>query len=196
MWIIARPKRTARDVVAAQLSNGLIVASIHMTAFEQFHKRRAIELQQVIRVIDSLQDGSTKPAALILGDFNFHNESENVNIPVEFEDVWRTQHPDDVGNTFDPTHNTMISIVSPPERVRLAPIRFELEMQILIVSLQRIMRLDRAILRNKEGKIRIDDISHFANHSIPGLYYKISYLFPSDHYGLKIDLSGTTGDNQ
>jgi hypothetical protein len=50
------------------------------------------------------------------------------------------------------------------------------------------MRLDRVILKDTANAVAVEDMSHFANHGIPDLPPNLAYLFPSDHYGIKLDI--------
>jgi endonuclease/exonuclease/phosphatase family metal-dependent hydrolase len=160
----------------------LYIASVHLTAYEQYPKVRKAELERLIVALNAICD--PEAAVMILGDFNFHAEEETASIPAEFYDVWlqlkglktdAVQGSDsaadlsDLAYTYDPNHNTMISRVYPPERRR--------------------MRLDRVIMNVTSKKhVKPIQISKFADQPIPTSAGVREGTFASDHYGLRVVL--------
>ena len=124
---------------------------------------------------------------LVMGDLNFHNERENVNILPPFYDVWRSLNPvasedrttwneQQLGITFDVPNNPMVNIMGGAFSER--------------------MRLDRALFKpsTSQGAHRSDtyipaSMSIFAKDPISDL---TPDLLPSDHYALQLNFNIST----
>lgn len=71
-------------------------------------QRRA---EQINIVLDYLKNRGDE-SVLIMGDFNFKDEAEVLNVPHNFIDVWRQLNPTDPGYTYDPIFNTMAAVTT------------------------------------------------------------------------------------
>ena len=168
-------------VVKVQLSSAsdqcAYICSRHTTAY-QTPKNAELRAQQIREIVQVLQ-----PLGLpyvILGDLNLHYLFEdNVVLEHRLVDAWAQTHfsgqspfnDADPGFTFDAVRNTFIPYYIPGER--------------------RQMRLDRILFSRGFPCSAISPCSLWANEPIRS----DRYLFPSDHFGLFIDLRpGTSSD--
>jgi len=140
-----------------------------------------IRRSQLDAMYQYISDTCGTDPVLIMGDLNFHNERENVNILPPFYDVWRSLNPVDSedsttwtekqrGITFDVPQNPMVSIMAGAFSER--------------------MRLDRALFKpstyagaSTSEAFVPSDMSVVANEPISPL---TPDLLPSDHYGLQL----------
>jgi hypothetical protein len=138
-----------------------------------------IRRAQLDAMYDYIERTCGSDPVLIMGDLNFHDESENINILPPFYDVYRSLNPlpedpntplneAQLGITFDSPGNAMVAPMAPAFGLR--------------------MRLDRALLRpstNTSGETFVPSaMDIFAKQPISPL---TPSLLPSDHYALSLD---------
>ena len=85
----------------------LSVCSVHFTAFPWLHEgRRRAQLHHLVAVLDRAWGQCVAPTAgVLMGDFNFHRESENRNIPEEWGEIDAVVAQ---GHTWDMKRNPML----------------------------------------------------------------------------------------
>jgi endonuclease/exonuclease/phosphatase family metal-dependent hydrolase len=142
----------------------------HTTAY-QTPKNAQLRTQQIRTIVDVLQP--LEIPFVIMGDLNLHYQFEDaVVVDNNLIDAWAQTHfslinPFNDGNegyTFDAVKNTFIPYYIPGER--------------------RQMRLDRILFSRGFPAFAITPCTLWANEPIKSG----NYLFPSDHFGLFIDL--------
>jgi len=142
----------------------------HTTAY-QTPKNAQLRTQQIRDIVDVLQPLGFP--FVIMGDLNLHYQFEDaVVIENKFIDAWAQTHFSDIhpfddgneGYTFDAVKNSLIPYYIPGEC--------------------RQMRLDRILFSNGFPAFAITACTIWANQPIKS----DNYLFPSDHFGLFIDL--------
>jgi len=172
----------------------VLVGGLHITPLKGNGPIRKLQMDEVKDVLKRAEYSNITKNVILVGDLNFHDESENECIEEEFIDLWKETHgsiapttirsyqsvllsytpswlysqPDPVdedGYTFDSLVNTMIPYYVPFERRR--------------------MRLDRILLKKESNLSPLEKVKKFANEPIE----KGKYLFTSDHFGLFIDMT-------
>ncbi len=175
---------SAREAVIGkvQIDNNLhscVYFCAHHTTAYQTPKNAQLRAQQIRDIVEVLQ-----PLGLpfvIMGDLNLHYQFEDsVVIDNELVDAWAQTHfsrihpfnDNNEGYTFDAVKNTLIPYYIPGE--------------------QRQMRLDRILFSREFPAFAISPCAIWANEPVKS----DNYLFPSDHFGLFIDLvTDVTDDN-
>ncbi|CAF1282415.1 unnamed protein product [Adineta steineri] len=152
------------------LKTSVYFCANHTTAY-QTPKNAQLRAQQIRDIVEILEP--LKLPFVIMGDLNLHYQFEDaVVIENKFIDAWAQTHFSHIypfndkneGYTFDTIKNTMIPYYIPGE--------------------SRQMRLDRILFSNGFPAFAIAPCSMWANEPIKS----DNYLFPSDHFGLFIDL--------
>lgn len=168
---LARSKREA-VVVQAVFGRHLVnVCGLHLRSLQMpgVNQARAEQMRDITNALRSLEY-----PFILMGDLNLHSLSEDsVVIENRLIDAWAQTHFSDKtpfndgqpGFTFDAVLNTFIVYNSPGE--------------------YRQMRLDRILFSSGFPARAISPCTLWANHLIKDG----SYLFPSDHFGLSIDLT-------
>lgn len=163
--------------LGSNLDTCVYICSHHTTAYQK-PKNAQLRAQQIRDVIDILQPFGIP--FVIMGDLNLHYQFEDaVVIENKLIDAWAQTHfsrlnPFDDGNegfTFDAVKNSFIPYYIPGE--------------------QRQMRLDRILFSRGFPAFAITPCTIWANEPIK----PDNYLFPSDHFGLYIDVITDSTDN-
>ncbi|CAF2868426.1 unnamed protein product [Rotaria sp. Silwood2] len=156
--------------LGSNLESCVYFCAHHTTAY-QTPKNAQLRAQQIRDIIDVLQ-----PIGLpfvIMGDLNLHYDFEDaIVINNKLIDAWAQTHfshihpfnDENQGYTFDAVKNNLISYYIPGER--------------------RQMRLDRILFSRGFPAFAITPCAMWANEPINSG----NYLFPSDHFGLFIDI--------
>ena len=161
-------------VQLSSASNGCVYICSHHTTAYQTPKNAQLRAQQIRDIVQVLEPLSL--SYVILGDLNLHYEFEdNVVLEHRFVDAWAQTHfsdqspfnDGDPGFTFDAIRNTFIPYYIPGEH--------------------RQMRLDRILFSRGFPFDALSPCSLWATEPIRS----DSYVFPSDHFGLFIDLVPT-----
>lgn len=181
-------KRVVPCIKIAFEDKNLVFASTHLSAQKENVERRQVQIHALIDFIQKYYPTDDK---VILGDLNFHVESEL--IPPNYQDAWKTLYPDNPGYTFDGTINTMLHEIWPLGWVY----GFKDNVQ---------MRLDRVFTQTNNWNVSAMDIcfnqpiyqSNQRTNLIKDIlstafdFFKVNiardpkkYLFPSDHFGLR-----------
>jgi len=166
----------------------LAIIGAHLEAYNTRFRQRRQQLRDIYRAVRLAgHEGDSNPPedlvhikadqAMVLGDFNLHQEAENVVIEAPFFDVWSTLRPDateEESYTWDAQVNSLLTAMWLGCDVRR-------------------MRLDRVILSaNKPDApdfITPTDIRIIGNSAIvPAAPGDPDWLFPSDHFGLSTTL--------
>jgi len=71
-------------------------------------QRRAEQINIILDYLKKRGDESV----LIMGDFNFKDEAEVLNVPHNFVDIWQQLNPADPGYTYDPLVNIMAAVTT------------------------------------------------------------------------------------
>ena len=165
-----------RDAVVGKVQLGsnlescVYVCAHHTTAY-QTPKNAQLRAQQIREIV-----GVVEPLGLpfvLMGDLNLHYEFEDAAvIEHRFIDAWAQTHfsnihpfdDGDVGYTFDSVNNEIMPYYIPGEWRR--------------------MRLDRILFSSGFPAYAVKPCAMWANERIKA----DNYLFPSDHFGLFIDI--------
>jgi endonuclease/exonuclease/phosphatase family metal-dependent hydrolase len=167
---------SAREAVVGKVqldndSESCVYFCAHHTTAYQTPKKAQLRARQIRDIVNVLQ-----PLGLpfvIMGDLNLHYEFEDaVVVDNGLIDAWAQTHfsrihpfnDANAGYTFDAVKNTLIPYYIPGER--------------------RQMRLDRILFSRGFPAFAITPCAMWANEPIKS----DNYLFPSDHFGLFIDL--------
>ena len=170
---------SAREAVIGKVqlnnhSNTCVYVCSHHTTAYQTPKNAQLRSQQIRDIVDILQPLNIP--YVIMGDLNLHYQFEDAIVTDNnFVDGWAQTHfssiePFNDGNegfTFDAIKNTLIPYYIPGEC--------------------RQMRLDRILFSSEFPAFSVKPCVLWANQSIKS----DNYLFPSDHFGLSIDLIAT-----
>ncbi len=132
-------------------------------------QRRAEQINIVLDYLKKRGDESV----LIMGDFNFKDEAEVLNVPHNFIDIWRQLNPTDPGYTYDPVANTMAAVTTTYGKKN---------------------RFDRLYL-TAMSEWRPISCELFAHQPFPAKNGK-NTLYVSDHYGIKTVLARTTSSEE
>lgn len=190
---VSRETKGVRRAVIARISPSastapLVLACTHLHAQYNGYLIRKNQLDAMYECL--ARDFSAEQSVLIMGDLNFHNERENVNITAPYYDVYRSLHPVEEGSdeatwteeqrgvTFDAERNLLVyNIVG-----NMFPHR---------------MRLDRALLR--PAVLDTPELKAQYTHTLvptaTSIFAKEPIsptepdLVPSDHYALQIDFT-------
>ncbi|OJJ15621.1 hypothetical protein BKI52_37700 [marine bacterium AO1-C] len=132
------------------------LANVHLTS-NRSERALQIRQEQLEAMVSYL---NTLPGDVwLVGDMNMREEEDNPLLKTHLlEDVWKVQHPNKTGFTFDPTENPLaekLSLSGKPGR------------------------LDRMYLRSSNLRWLPQDMALFGQESIDG-----DYLRASDHYGI------------
>ncbi len=97
------PTQMGRRLLAAELSCGLSIGTIHLESMTESTHARATQLRMIQPYLASLGD------AVFCGDMNFKpdDDVETAAIDPSFVDVWPVIHPEDPGYTADSQINRM-----------------------------------------------------------------------------------------
>lgn len=128
-------------------------------------QRRAEQINIVLEYVKNRGDESV----LMIGDFNFKDEAEVLNVPHNFIDIWRQLNPTDPGYTYDPTINTMAAVTT---------------------TYGKRNRFDRLYL-TAGSDWRPISCELFADKPFKA-QNGANTLYISDHYGIKVVLTHTT----
>ena len=167
---------SAREAVVGKVQLGrsletCVYFCAHHTTAYQTPKNAQLRSQQIRDIVDVLQPLDIP--YVIMGDLNLHYQFEDaVVVNNNLIDAWAQTHfshlyPFNDGNegyTFDAIKNTLIPYYIPGER--------------------RQMRLDRILFSHGFPAFAVKPCTLWANEPIKSNHY----LFPSDHFGLFIDL--------
>jgi len=201
---LSRETRNERRSYLAKLqlnrNVALWVVAAHLHAQYPGALIRRSQLDAIYQYLATTCD--QKDAVLIMGDLNFHNERENVNILPPFYDVWRSLNPVPNGNddtdpnnpwteqqrgvTFDVPNNPMVNVMA--------------------LAFCHRMRLDRALFRpatilqassssNNNNNSTNEATAEVINPTSMEIFAKDPVspltpdLLPSDHYALKLDFA-------
>jgi endonuclease/exonuclease/phosphatase family metal-dependent hydrolase len=168
-------------VVKVQLDNNLgkyVYFCAHHTTAYQTPKNAQLRRQQIRDIVDLLEPVGIP--FVIMGDLNLHYQFEDsVVVDNNLIDAWAQTHfsqiePFNDGNegyTFDTVKNSLIPYYIPGEC--------------------RQMRLDRILFSREFPAFALAPCALWANEPINSN----NYLFPSDHFGLFIDLVTHSTDN-
>lgn len=132
------------------------LANVHLTSNRsgQASQKRQEQLEVMIKYLNTLSGD-----AWLVGDMNMREEEEITILKDHlFEDVWRIQHPEQAGFSFDPTENPLakkLSLSGKPGR------------------------LDRMYLRSRALRWLPQEMTLFGQEPIAE-----DYLRASDHYGI------------
>jgi hypothetical protein len=152
--------------------------AFHLIARPDLTKQREMQLKRIRETLDlELLCDDT----FLFGDFNFHTESESPLIPKnDLIDLWTETRGSDPGYTLDAVNNSFINA----KYLFLNRLYFE-----LILRHTGQMRLDRITMssRSKDAWHPVAPMKIFANKLV--YPHKWDYLYPSDHYGLYVDMT-------
>lgn len=141
-------------------------------------KQRKSQLKRIRETIDlELLCDDT----FLFGDFNLHSEEESPIIPSNnLIDLWTETCGSDPGYTLDSVNNALINA----KYLFLNRLYFE-----VMLKHNGQMRLDRITMssRSKDVWYPVAPMKIFANELV--YPHKWDYLYPSDHYGLYIDMT-------
>jgi endonuclease/exonuclease/phosphatase family metal-dependent hydrolase len=156
--------------LGSNLETCVYFCAYHTTAY-QTPKNAQLRTQQIRDIVDILQPLGIP--FVIMGDLNLHYQFEDaVVVDNNLIDAWAQTHfsridsynDENEGYTFDAVKNSLIPCYIPGER--------------------RQMRLDRILFSREFPAFAITPCTIWANEPI-----KVgNYLFPSDHFGLFIDI--------
>ncbi|UJR23947.1 hypothetical protein I4U23_026915 [Adineta vaga] len=161
-----------------QLDKKFVYFCAHHTTAYQTAKNAQLRSRQIRDIVDILQ--TFRSPFVIMGDLNLHYQFEDaIVIENQFIDAWAQTHfshlspfnDGDKGYTFDTLKNTLIPYYIPGEC--------------------RQMRLDRILFSQGFSAFAIAPCMLWANEAIQ----TGNYLFPSDHFGLYIDVVFSVTDN-
>jgi len=169
------------------------VGGAHITAFQNNGPIRKIQIEEITAVVKR----NFKDSVFLMGDFNFHQEKENLFIEDEYLDLWKETHP-----VLPPsTTRSLGSLVSSylPYSAYFYPsgplsdeeegYTFDSHTNLFIPYYvpfeRRRMRLDRIIMKKGSTFNCVDKMHRFATEPVE----PNSYLYTSDHYGLYVDLA-------
>jgi endonuclease/exonuclease/phosphatase family metal-dependent hydrolase len=156
--------------IGSNLETCVYFCAQHTTAY-QTPKNAQLRTQQIRDIVDVLQPLGIP--FVIMGDLNLHYQFEDaIVIDNKFIDAWAQTHfshtypfnDENEGYTFDAVKNSLIPYYIPGER--------------------RQMRLDRILFSRGFPAFAITPCTIWANEPIRSG----NYLFPSDHFGLFIDI--------
>ena len=161
----------------------VVVASAHLSAFPWLHERqREKELEMLTGELTAR--GLGKGGSLVvMGDCNFHREAENAAIPKGWSEIPAVVG---LGNTWDYQRNTMLPKMLPSRNM-------------YNTVWDSAMRLDRVLVHGNVLDWGFTEARLFANERI----HKESectqswqaYLYPSDHYGLLVEIPLAVKEN-
>eukprot|EP00286_Rhodomonas_abbreviata_P020978 CAMPEP_0181301820 /NCGR_PEP_ID=MMETSP1101-20121128/7634_1 /TAXON_ID=46948 /ORGANISM="Rhodomonas abbreviata, Strain Caron Lab Isolate" /LENGTH=403 /DNA_ID=CAMNT_0023407163 /DNA_START=79 /DNA_END=1290 /DNA_ORIENTATION=+ len=154
-----------------------VMCATHTAAYQHNHKQRDAQIAELKHAVESNSKFQDRQALFILGDLNLHSSSEDgIVLDHGFLDMWAETHfadcapwnDNDPGYTFDSATNKMIPRYIPGEVRR--------------------MRLDRILMRQNSMLKAASRCVIWANASVDSAHPDV---FPSDHYGLSIDVERT-----
>ena len=177
---VAESSSRASIVARIALAGGKSVAVVgtHLQARAPNYVPRRQQLRDLYRFLDISGDAAPSSEAgrtlavdqaVILGDFNLHQEAESAMIEAPYVDVWPLLRPDaspEDGYTWDGRTNTVIAAMWCKCDTRR-------------------MRLDRVIVsQGASDPLRPASIEVVAKNQLPSASYFDPGLHMSDHYGL------------
>lgn len=124
------PRAPIAAIVSYEDVGALAVVATHLSAGTGNAARRAAQLSSINQTLQSWDEVAH---AVILGDLNLHDASEDAAIPEDLLDAWADVRPGEPGWTFDAARN--------PMHQEMWPLGFE----------SRRMRLDRILVRRETG---------------------------------------------
>lgn len=189
LYNVGRERKNDRRSIVARLgSNDTSVAPFwavcsHLHAQFNGYLIRKKQLDAMYTYMSEI--ASKDQAVLIMGDLNFHDESENVNIAEPYFDAYRSLNPvpedaneewteDQKGITFDAERNPFVASIAPG-------------------FFHHRMRLDRALIRQAE-QIETSQFTHVLKPLSMRVFAKEAIspntpdLTGSDHYALELVL--------
>jgi endonuclease/exonuclease/phosphatase family metal-dependent hydrolase len=155
----------------------IIICCTHLTAGPHSWENRELELEEIYETFE--KEEST---IILLGDFNFVYESEELYIKNEYTDVWKELRPNEDGFTFDSQNNFMIY-----EKLPIVPIKWQ-------------KRFDRILIKNNSKNLKLTPtaIDLWANKQVYINSFEIDKFYLSKlkynylSYYLKCFLRSTT----
>eukprot|EP01098_Paradermamoeba_levis_P014136 TRINITY_DN6647_c0_g1_i4.p1 TRINITY_DN6647_c0_g1~~TRINITY_DN6647_c0_g1_i4.p1 ORF type:complete len:397 (-),score=102.02 TRINITY_DN6647_c0_g1_i4:354-1544(-) len=175
------------ELQSQQTKRKLVVTCAHITAYQNSSALRQTQLNELIGELCKFYSSPQNDVDFILaGDLNFHHEWENFfvekNSLKPFVDLWKKTHSSkDYNYTFD------------FERNRLILTKF-------MFMERRKMRLDRILLSQdsflNSHWFPVSPMTIFADQPVADNGSVFSYLFPSDHFGLFVDLSNDSAQRE
>ena len=165
----------------------LLIAASHLSAQKTNHQRRQVQIKELIAYLDTNFKQAEK---IILGDVNYHSESEIV--PADYMDAWKLVHPDLPGNTFDGTVNTMLHEMWPLAWMYGFEDDIRMRLDRVFIQLTKWQPTEMELCFNHpvyEAKRRSNIIKDLLSVAFDKFGVNIArnpkyYLFPSDHFGL------------
>lgn len=137
----------------------LLIATAH---FESLKDSTSIRIEQLGETFSYLNHTDN---VVLMGDFNFCvSWEENASIHPTYTDIWNLLHPNERGYTEDTTINLMRQSLNREEKQ---------------------VRFDRVLLRTQQDYWHPKSIECIGMNPISPKYPEV---FPSDHFGLLVDL--------
>jgi poly(A) polymerase len=160
------PFSTHKQAVVAEIGDSLTVAVVHLTSNMTPNAPR-VRAQQLRTLRGYLQRTHAERDWLVLGDFNQgEDEPDGGLAKAGAHDAWRTLFPGEAGHTFAPSENGLAELMS---------------------STGRGARFDRLLVRSLQDRWSPAGAELVGREAIaPGLW-------PSDHFGLSVDLAASDG---
>lgn len=185
-----RLPKLKRPIVCAEFSfaeHPLVLAVTHLSAKTNYTDRRQVQLKHLMTHLDEHFKSADK---IILGDLNFHKETEQV--PSSYTDVWTTLNPQQAGFTYDGSVNTMLHEMWPlgrfwgyDDKVQMRLDRIFSQSNYWIPTLIEICLNTPVYQANNRPNLIKDILSVcFDVFGINIARNPKNYLFPSDHFGL------------
>lgn len=75
-------------------NSNIAIGTVHLESLEPYALIRWKQLELIYKIYEQF------PTAILMGDFNFDNASENKNIKPSYIDVWKHLHPEEPGHTM------------------------------------------------------------------------------------------------
>mmetsp|Transcript_40581 Transcript_40581/g.82992 ORF Transcript_40581/g.82992 Transcript_40581/m.82992 type:complete len:369 (+) Transcript_40581:56-1162(+) len=173
--------RNNREVIVAQLTMcgvPTVVCATHTCHRQKNYRKRDEQIRELKQSLDADPKFENAKALFILGDLNMYSSSEDATILHNaMLDLWAETHfsdtapwnDSDPGYTFDSDRNDMIPRYIPGHTRRA--------------------RLDRILMRENSMLKPAAKCTVWANQPVDSDHPEI---FPSDHFGLSIDLERAT----
>lgn len=150
----------SRKAIVAQYADSSCICAVHLTAYAENIKKRDTELSFLVQQLQTISQD-----CILLGDLNLHApEEKQLFEKHNFVDVWPMMNGDELGYTYDAQANWLIKTIFAT---------FE----------KRQMRLDRILLSSKCSWQPCSKVQMIGTEGVAW-----DYLFPSDHFGLTVQL--------
>jgi endonuclease/exonuclease/phosphatase family metal-dependent hydrolase len=184
LQLFGQKTRALLVLVEAPGGTPFLICAAHLAAYEEQFKKRETQLAKLFSDINSIAHKSSeafkqafgKKRLLIIGDFNYHLPIENrVLSQLNFIDIWREVKGSTVTNGYQLEHQ---GVTWDGSNAWWLP--FD----------NRKMRLDRAVVPKGIQGYKPSKIEITFKPRIPGqsVLWGLWSLFPSDHYGLMVQL--------